>query len=218
MASSSVIFPSQKWLAVSQPWATAGQPRKDTTGSRSYNTRLDPACRRRQSVGKGISLYWWLTSVVYATTTSLLIFLWAVLNYIFHSASITARVCKVFDNGERYLEDDSSQGSVPLQPVWGRNSSLGATPQLLHSLTHHSPEPVCHQGGWEVTSIQRLRRTQGRDGAFIWTGEDVIGCDICAKQQTFYCTKTCCSGAGDRDHSVCHHWCRLNCHNHLELR
>lgn len=66
-----------------------------------------------------------------------------------------------------YLEDDGGEGSVPLQSVRSGDASLGAASQLLYGLAHHRPEPVCHQGGREVASIQRLRRAQGGDGAFI---------------------------------------------------
>lgn len=65
-----------------------------------------------------------------------------------------------------YLENDGSKRPVPLQAVRGRNASLRASPQLLHSLAHHPPEPVYHQAGREVASIQRLRRAQRGDGAF----------------------------------------------------
>lgn len=67
-----------------------------------------------------------------------------------------------------YLEDDSGKRSIPLQSIRGRNASLGAAPQLLHSLAHHPPEPVYHQAGREVTPIQRLRRAQRGDRALTW--------------------------------------------------
>lgn len=70
-----------------------------------------------------------------------------------------------------YLQDNSSEGSVSLQAVRGGDASLGAAPQLLYSLAHDSPEPVRHQGGREVASIQRLRGAQGGDGAFTWAGK-----------------------------------------------
>lgn len=70
-----------------------------------------------------------------------------------------------------YLQDNSSEGSVSLQAVWGGDASLGAAPQLLYSLAHDPPEPVRHQGGREVASIQRLRGAQGGDGAFTWAGK-----------------------------------------------
>lgn len=69
----------------------------------------------------------------------------------------------------RYLEDDGGERSIPLQSLWGGNASLGAAPQLLHSLADHAPEPVRHQGGREVASVQRLRGVQGWDGAFAYT-------------------------------------------------
>lgn len=65
-----------------------------------------------------------------------------------------------------YLEDDGRKRAVPLQSFRGGDASLGAAPQLLNSLAHHTPEPVCHKGWREVASIQRLRRAQRGDGAF----------------------------------------------------
>lgn len=58
------------------------------------------------------------------------------------------------DHSSLYLEDDSGERSISLQPLWGGNSSLGTASQLLDSLAHHTPEPVRHQGGREVTAIQ----------------------------------------------------------------
>lgn len=65
-----------------------------------------------------------------------------------------------------YLEDDGCEGPISLQSLRRGNASLGTAPQLLHGLAHHPPEPVCHQGGRKVASVQRLGRAQGRDSAF----------------------------------------------------
>lgn len=67
-----------------------------------------------------------------------------------------------------YLKDYGGEGSVSLQSIRSGNPSLGAASQLLHRLADHPPEPVCHQSGRKVTSLQSLRRVQWRDGTFPW--------------------------------------------------